>query len=133
MPIVRIADPSDERLADYVGLTDVALRTRQEPARALYMAESSSVIRRAVEAGHRPRSLLMEEKWLADLDDVLELVGAGEHGEIDVFLGDPDVLREITGLHHAPGRARGDASTGAASPSTSSSRPWWPGGRRAGW
>jgi tRNA G18 (ribose-2'-O)-methylase SpoU len=98
MPIVRIADPSDERLADYVGLTDVALRTRQEPARALYMAESSSVIRRAVEAGHRPRSLLMEEKWLADLDDVLEVVGAGEHGDIDVFLGDPGVLRDITGF-----------------------------------
>jgi tRNA G18 (ribose-2'-O)-methylase SpoU len=98
MPVVRIADPSDERLADYVGLTDVALRTRQEPARALYMAESSSVIRRAVEAGHRPRSLLMEEKWLADLDDVLRLVGAGEHGEVEVFLGDPDVLREITGF-----------------------------------
>ena len=53
MPVVRIADPADDRLADYVGLTDVALRTRQEPARALYMAESSSVIRRAIEAGHR--------------------------------------------------------------------------------
>lgn len=98
MPVVRIADPADDRLADYVGLTDVALRTRQEPARALYMAESSSVIRRAVEAGHQPRSLLMEEKWLAELDDVLRVVGAGEHGDIPVFLGTPDVLREITGF-----------------------------------
>jgi tRNA G18 (ribose-2'-O)-methylase SpoU len=98
MPVVRIVDPADDRLADYVGLTDVALRTRQEPARALYMAESSSVIRRAVEAGHQPRSLLMEEKWLADLDDVLAQVGAGAHGDIPVFLGSPDVLREITGF-----------------------------------
>jgi tRNA G18 (ribose-2'-O)-methylase SpoU len=98
MPVVRIADATDERLADYVGLTDVALRSRQEPARALYMAESSSVIRRAVEAGHQPRSLLMEEKWLDEMDDVLSLVGAGEHGDIPVFLGTPDVLREITGF-----------------------------------
>ena len=98
MPVVRIVDPSDDRLLDYVGLTDVALRTRQEPARALYMAESSSVIRRAVEAGHQPRSLLMEEKWLADLDDVLAHVGAGDHGDIPVFLGTPEVLREITGF-----------------------------------
>ncbi len=85
-------------LTDYVGLTDVALRTRQEPARALYMAESSSVIRRAVEAGHVPRSLLMEEKWLDELDDVLAGVGAGAHGDIPVFLGSPVVLREITGF-----------------------------------
>jgi tRNA G18 (ribose-2'-O)-methylase SpoU len=98
MPVVRIADPDDDRLADYVGLTDVALRTRQEPARALYMAESSSVIRRAIEAGHVPRSLLMEEKWLADLEEVLAGVGAGEHGDIPVYLGSPDVLREITGF-----------------------------------
>ena len=98
MPVVRIADPADDRLADYVGLTDVALRTRQEPARALYMAESSSVIRRAIEAGHVPRSFLMEEKWLADLDDVLTEVRAGDHGDVPVFLGSPDVLREITGF-----------------------------------
>lgn len=118
MPVVRIADPADSRLADYVGLTDVALRTRQEPARALYMAESSSVIRRAVEAGHAPRSLLMEEKWLAELDDVLAHVGAGEHGDIPVFLGEPGVLREITGftMHrgalaamHRPGLVTVDA------------------------
>jgi tRNA G18 (ribose-2'-O)-methylase SpoU len=98
MPVVRIADPADDRLADYVGLTDVALRTRQEPARALYMAESSSVIRRAVEAGHQPRSFLMEEKWLDDLDGVLADVGAGEYGDVPVFLGSADVLREITGF-----------------------------------
>ncbi len=98
MPVVRIADAVDERLADYVGLTDVALRTRQEPARALYMAESSSVIRRAVEAGHQPRSFLMEEKWLDEMDDVLSQVGAGVHGDVPVFLGTPDVLREITGF-----------------------------------
>ena len=105
MPVVRIVDPSDDRLADYVGLTDVALRTRQEPARALYMAESSSVIRRAVEAGHEPRSFLMEEKWLADLDDVLAGVGAGDHGDIPVFLGHRTCC----------GRSPGSRCTGARS------------------
>jgi tRNA G18 (ribose-2'-O)-methylase SpoU len=98
MAVLRIVDPADARLDDYVGLTDVALRTRQEPARALYMAESSSVIRRAVEAGHQPRSFLMEEKWLEDLDDVLTVVGAGEHGDVPVFLGEPSVLRQVTGF-----------------------------------
>ena len=57
----RIDDPADPRLTDYVGLTDVALRRRTEPERGLYVAESEKVIRRALAAGHRPRSYLMAE------------------------------------------------------------------------
>ncbi|MFZ4486705.1 MAG: rRNA methyltransferase, partial [Candidatus Nanopelagicales bacterium] len=53
MGIVRITDPADARLADYVSLTDVALRSRHEPSMGLYIAESSEVIRIAVGAGHR--------------------------------------------------------------------------------
>ena len=39
MPLA-ITDPADPRLADYVSLTDVALRRRTEPERGLYIAES---------------------------------------------------------------------------------------------
>ena len=99
MPILRVTDPDDERLADYTRLTDVALRTRVEPARGLFIAESSQVIRRAVAAGHRPRSFLMAERWLADLTDVLETVGAGDAGDIPVYIGEPAVLESITGFH----------------------------------
>ena len=55
MPI-EITDPADERVRDYFALTDVALRTKVEPERGLYLAESEKVIRRALAAGHRPRS-----------------------------------------------------------------------------
>jgi tRNA G18 (ribose-2'-O)-methylase SpoU len=99
VPILRVTDPDDERLADYTHLTDVALRRRLEPARGLYMAESSSVIRRAVDAGHRPRSFLMAERWLADLADVFDAVGAGGGGDVPVFVGEPEVLEAITGFH----------------------------------
>ena len=99
MPLVRVLDPADERLEDYTNLTDVALRSKHEPEKGLYIAESSSVIRRAVEAGHRPRSLLMADKWLDDMDDVLAAVGAGEYGEIPVYVADPEILRVITGFH----------------------------------
>ena len=58
MPI-EISDPEDPRLRDYVGLTDVALRRVLEPEGGLYLAESEKVIRRALAAGHEPRSLLM--------------------------------------------------------------------------
>ena len=33
-----VTDPSDPRLADYVSLTDVALRSRHEPEKGLYIA-----------------------------------------------------------------------------------------------
>ena len=98
MPIHRVTDPDDERLADYFRLTDVALRRRLEPAAGLYMAESSTVIRRAVAAGHRPRSFLMAERWLAGLADLLDAVGAGESGDVPVYVGEPDVLEGITGF-----------------------------------
>ncbi|HQX86619.1 MAG TPA: RNA methyltransferase, partial [Ornithinibacter sp.] len=81
---------------DYVGLTDVALRRRTEPERGLYVAESEKVIRRALAAGHHPRSFLMGERWLTDLGDV---VTAAEANGIPVFVGDPDVIEALTGFH----------------------------------
>jgi tRNA G18 (ribose-2'-O)-methylase SpoU len=83
-------------LADYVSLTDVALRRRAEPERGLYIAESGKVIRRALAAGHRPRSLLMAERWLTDLADV---VTDAERDGVPVFVGEYEVMEVLTGFH----------------------------------
>lgn len=99
MPIHHVTDPHDERLGDYTRLTDVALRAKHEPAKGLYIAESSTVIRRAVAAGHRPRSFLMAERWLPDLAGLLDEVGAGPDGDVPVFVGEAGVLEAITGFH----------------------------------
>jgi len=93
---IRIDDPADERLADYVGLTDVALRRRTEPERGLYIAESEKVIRRALAVGHQPRSYLMAVRWLTDLADV---VADAEQAGIPVFVGEHGVIEGITGFH----------------------------------
>ncbi|PRZ02774.1 tRNA G18 (ribose-2'-O)-methylase SpoU [Isoptericola sp. CG 20/1183] len=92
--VVRVTDPADPRLRDYTDLTDVKLRTVREPAEGLFMAESSNVIRRALAAGHRPRSFLMADKWLDSMADVLDA-----HPGTPVYVGDEQVLREITGFH----------------------------------
>ena len=91
-----IDDPQDPRLLDYVGLTDVALRRRTEPERGLYIAESEKVIRRALAAGHQPRSYLMAERWLTDLADVVE---QAEAAGVPVFVGPHDVIENLTGFH----------------------------------
>ena len=66
----------DPRVGDYVGLTDVALRSRREPELGLYMAESEKVIERALDAGHRPRSLLLSDRWLEPMADLVARVAA---------------------------------------------------------
>lgn len=98
LDIVHLTDPDDERLADYVALTDVALRSRHEPEKGLYIAESSTVLGRALAAGHRPRSVLVSPRWLPDLTAMLEARDPG--GEpVRVYVAEPAVLEAITGFH----------------------------------
>jgi tRNA G18 (ribose-2'-O)-methylase SpoU len=99
VPVIRITDPADERLGDYVALTDVVLRSRHEPEAGLYIAESTSVIRRALEAGHRPRSFLMSARWLDAMSDVLETAGAGPSGDVPAYVGDTDVVNAVAGFN----------------------------------
>jgi tRNA G18 (ribose-2'-O)-methylase SpoU len=90
--IVPVDDPASPELRDYVGLTDVVARRLSEPVGGLYIAESSKVIQRALEAGHEPRSVLLQEKWLEELEPVL-----GRY-DIPVYLGTPDLLHQVTGF-----------------------------------
>jgi len=90
-----ITDPADERIADYRALTDVELRTRWEPPNGLFIAEGELVLRRALAAGYRPRSVLVEAKRAGQLAD---LAGGGL-GEATVYGGDAELLQQITGFH----------------------------------
>lgn len=90
MSVIHVADARDDRLADYRSLTDVALRRRLEPASGLYMAEGAKVMRRALAAGHRPRSILVSERWL---DSVQPLVDS----HIPIYVAPASVLESVTG------------------------------------
>lgn len=93
---IWIGDPDDERVADYLRLTDVALRTRAEPEHGLYLAESAKVIRRALAAGHRPRSMLLAPRWVCDLAELVTVVAAAG---APVYVADAPVIRSLTGFH----------------------------------
>jgi tRNA G18 (ribose-2'-O)-methylase SpoU len=95
MPI-EITDPDDVRVSDYFKLTDVVLRTKVEPERGLYLAESEKVIRRALAAGHQPRSFLMGQRWLTDLSDVVE---EAESHSVPVYYAQAGVIEAMTGFH----------------------------------
>jgi tRNA G18 (ribose-2'-O)-methylase SpoU len=92
MHIVPIDDPADPALVDYFGLTDVVLRRLSEPAGGLYIAESTKVIARALAAGHRPRSVLLQQKWLQELAPLLDGY------DIPAFIASPELLAQVTGF-----------------------------------
>ena len=99
MPLFTVEDPSDPRLSDYTGLTDVARRSRHEPSLGIYIAESETVIRIAVEAGHRVKSLLMAERWIEPLADLLPSIGADASGETPLYVADNATLERVTGFN----------------------------------
>jgi tRNA G18 (ribose-2'-O)-methylase SpoU len=92
--VVRISDPADPRLADYAGLRDVELRRHVEAAEGLFLAEGVTVVRRAVAAGYEVRSLLLAERFVRPLADVLRAAG-----EAPCYVGPAEVVEEVTGFH----------------------------------
>jgi tRNA G18 (ribose-2'-O)-methylase SpoU len=90
MPVIKIADLSDPRLADYSHLTDAALKKAQGTEHGLYIAESALVLERALRAGHRARSVLALG---TSVDDAVALVGP----DVTVFSGPGELLEQLTG------------------------------------
>jgi tRNA G18 (ribose-2'-O)-methylase SpoU len=79
-------------LEDYRSLTDVALRRVSEPAGGLYIAESAKVIARALAAGHVPRSALILEQWLPEVERLFA------HIDVPVYVGSTAELESLTGF-----------------------------------
>lgn len=79
-------------LGDYRDLTDVALRTRNEPESGIFIAEGHTVIGRAAQAGYEFRSVLCEEKWL---DSIAPFVKP----DTPVLVASKAALEEISGFN----------------------------------
>jgi tRNA G18 (ribose-2'-O)-methylase SpoU len=91
--VVEVIDPADPRLADYRDLRDVQLRQHLEAEHGLFLAEGEKVVRRAVEAGYRPRSFLMAPRWVDGLADVLSTTDA------PCFVLAEALAEQVTGFH----------------------------------
>ena len=91
--IVEIQDLSAQELVPYTRLTEAQLRSRRDPAQAMFIAESPKVIGHALDAGCVPVSLLMERQKLQAAQDIL-----ARCGEIPVYTGDSQLLEQLTGF-----------------------------------
>lgn len=103
MPVVLVDSLDDPRLDAFARLTEAQLRSKLEPERALFIAESEKVIERAFAGGMEPLSLLMEEKWLEPMAPLIAQMEAQRRarpdaGELPVFVAPREELARLTGF-----------------------------------
>lgn len=103
VPLIYVDTLDDPRLDAFARLTEAQLRSKLEPERALFIAESGKVIERAFEGGMEPISLLMEEKWLPSMAPLIARMeeAARERpgtSELPVFVAPHDELERLTGF-----------------------------------
>ena len=92
--IIEITDFHAPELDPYARLTQNQLRNRLEPDKGVFIAESPKVIDRALDAGYKPVSLLMERKQITG-------PAAGilsRCGDAPVYTADREMLAELTGF-----------------------------------
>ena len=94
--IIEIQNFSDPALDLYARLTENQLLNRADPKNALFIAESPLVIGRALDAGCKPVSFLMERQHIE---------GKGREilarccQDIPVYTAEESVLAQLTGFH----------------------------------
>ena len=97
--IVEITDFSRPELDVFARLTEAQLRNRLEPEKGIFIAESPKVIARALDAGCRPISLLMERRHLTGQGrEIMERCG-----DIPVYTADDALLAGLTGYRLSRG------------------------------
>ncbi len=98
MNLIRLSDESDPSavpgLEDYARLTDAALRQRQDVEQGRFIAETTLVVERALDAGYEPRSFFLAEKHLPALEERL-----AAFPDVPVFVGSERTLEKIAGFH----------------------------------
>lgn len=93
MRIIELQNLDDPGLDVYARLTEAQLRSRVEPARGVFVAESPKVIASALDAGLQPVSLLMERRWIEGGARGL----LARCGDIPVYTGERALLAQLTG------------------------------------
>lgn len=93
--IINITDIADPRLDVYARLTENQLVNRADPENALFIAESPVVIQRALDAGCRPVSFLMESRHVTGKGRDL----IGQCPGVPVYAAELETLISLTGFH----------------------------------
>ena len=92
--IIKITDFDSPELDVYVRLTGAQLRSRIEPDRGIFIAESPTVIDVALRSGCTPVSMLTDERLLSGaVADIIPRLG-----DVPVYTAERDLLTRMTGF-----------------------------------
>ncbi len=90
---IEVTDFTDPRLDVYARLTEAQLAQTPGPKHGLFIGESPKVIHRALDAGCRPVSVLIEQGNLND--ETLAIIA--RCGDVPVYIGENAILAQLTG------------------------------------
>ena len=91
--IIEITEFNHPEFDIYARLNENQLRTYHEPHPGIFIAESPNVIERALNAGYKPISLLVDKKELSATQNAINRCG-----QIPVFVAESHVLAGLTGF-----------------------------------
>ena len=95
--IIEITDFQAPELDVYARLSENQLLNRCKPEKGMFIAESPRVIERALDAGYRPVSCLVEKRHIEG--EAKEIIRrCGEIGNVPVYTAEFDVLTQLTGF-----------------------------------
>ena len=97
--IITISDLSAPSLEPFRCTNEIQLKRAFEPKPGMFIAESPTVIRRALAAGYEPISLLCEQKYISG--QAADIVRACEG--VPVYTAESDVLTQLTGFQLTKG------------------------------
>ena len=92
--VIEITSFDNPALDPYARLTEHQLRSRLEPELGIFIAESTTVIRLALDAGCQPLSILSERRHIEGA--AKELIARCD--DIPVYTADNEVLAKLTGF-----------------------------------
>lgn len=99
--LIFLTDLTGSDLDPYMRLNEAQLFHALEPNPGLFIAESPKVIERALRAGYRPASLLIEEKELerdlADLDHEMAINQTRRLEQTPIYVVNSKLLRQLAG------------------------------------
>ncbi len=92
--IIEIHDFSAPELDLFVRLTGAQLRNKLEPEKAIFIAESPTVIEVALNSGYEPISLLTDKRLInGAVANIIERCG-----DIPIYVAEREVLSQMTGF-----------------------------------
>ena len=99
--LIFLTDLTGSDLDPYMRLNEAQLFHALEPNPGLFIAESPKVIERALRAGYRPASLLIEvkelERDLADLDHEMAINQTRGLGQTPIYVVNSKLLQQLAG------------------------------------